>query len=106
LLDIASHHAKLWSDALFAYGAVILTFVGALHRGFAMTLRDLIASRRSPCSCTPRPAAFTGQYLSQPQQILSGCFGCKGNFFAMDLSEEEFRFASNPAKASKISIVR
>ena len=23
------HHAMIWSDALFAYGAVILTFVGA-----------------------------------------------------------------------------
>jgi hypothetical protein len=43
------HHAKLWSDALFAYGAVILTFVGALHWGFAMTLRDLSASRRTWC---------------------------------------------------------
>ncbi len=29
------------SRALLAYGAVILSFVGALHWGFAMTLRDL-----------------------------------------------------------------
>ena len=42
-------HASLWSDALFAYGAVILTFVGALHWGFAMTLPDLSASRRTRC---------------------------------------------------------
>ncbi|HPU80444.1 DUF3429 domain-containing protein [Accumulibacter sp.] len=42
-------HAKLWSNALFAYGAVILTFVGALHWGFAMTLRDLSATRRTWC---------------------------------------------------------
>jgi precorrin-6B methylase 2 len=34
------------SRALFAYGAVILSFVGALHWGFAMTLRDLPVSRR------------------------------------------------------------
>ncbi len=42
-------HAKLWSNALFAYGAVILTFVGALHWGFAMTLMDLSATRRTWC---------------------------------------------------------
>ena len=43
------HHARIWSNALFAYGAVILTFVGALHWGFAMTLGDLSASRRTRC---------------------------------------------------------
>ncbi|RDE49742.1 MAG: DUF3429 domain-containing protein [Candidatus Accumulibacter meliphilus] len=43
------HHAMIWSDALLAYGAVILTFVGALHWGFAMALTDLSASRRTRC---------------------------------------------------------
>lgn len=33
--------------ALFAYGAVILSFVGALHWGFAMTLHELSAPRRN-----------------------------------------------------------
>ena len=33
--------------ALFAYGAVILSFVGALHWAFAMTLPDLPAPRRN-----------------------------------------------------------
>jgi protein-L-isoaspartate O-methyltransferase len=33
--------------ALLAYGAVILSFVGALHWGFAMTLRDLSPSSRN-----------------------------------------------------------
>lgn len=31
-------HAPWFGDALTAYGAVILSFVGALHWGFAMTL--------------------------------------------------------------------
>ena len=31
-------HAPLFGDALTAYGAVILSFIGALHWGFAMTL--------------------------------------------------------------------
>jgi hypothetical protein len=38
--------APFWSDALFAYGAVILSFVGALHWGFAMTLGGLSAGQR------------------------------------------------------------
>jgi len=33
--------AALWSDALVGYGAVILSFVGALHWGYAMSLPTL-----------------------------------------------------------------
>ena len=40
-------HGPLWGDALFAYGAIILSFVGALHWGFAMTLSGLSDSQRS-----------------------------------------------------------
>lgn len=39
-------HAALWLDALHAYGAVILSFVGALHWGFAMLATDLDDARR------------------------------------------------------------
>lgn len=38
--------ALFWNQALVAYGAVILSFVGALHWGFAMSLNDLGATRR------------------------------------------------------------
>ena len=44
LLD--SHHGFTWSDALFAYGAVILSFVCALHWGFSMALPGLDDARR------------------------------------------------------------
>lgn len=44
LLD--THHGLTWSDALFAYGAVILSFVCALHWGFAMALPGLDDARR------------------------------------------------------------
>ena len=44
LLD--THHGITWSDALFAYGAVILSFVCALHWGFAMALPGLDERRR------------------------------------------------------------
>lgn len=31
-----SHHGSMWLHVLLVYGAVILSFVGALHWGFAM----------------------------------------------------------------------
>jgi hypothetical protein len=40
-------HALIWSDALYAYGAIILSFVGALHWGFAMSLPGLSGQQRS-----------------------------------------------------------
>ncbi len=47
LLMIADHdHRVLWSDALTAYGAVILSFVGALHWAFAMLLPELDARQQ------------------------------------------------------------
>ena len=45
LLD--PHHGVVWSDALYGYGAIILSFVGALHWGLAMTLPDLSERQRS-----------------------------------------------------------
>ena len=47
LLD--THHGITWSDALFAYGAVILSFVCALHWGFAMALSGLSTAERTRC---------------------------------------------------------
>ena len=38
--------ASRWYEALVAYGAVILSFVGALHWGFAMTLAQIAGSSR------------------------------------------------------------
>lgn len=43
-----AQHAQLRNDARLAYATVILSFVGALHWGFAMT-RDLRASLRTWC---------------------------------------------------------
>lgn len=39
-------HAVFWLDAQHAYGAVILSFVGALHWGFAMLATDLDDAER------------------------------------------------------------
>lgn len=46
LVGVDPRHARLWSDALVGYGAVILSFVGALHWGFAMTAAGLAAAER------------------------------------------------------------
>ena len=42
-----SNHSSLWRDAMLAYGAVILSFVGALHWGFAMSRSDMTANQRT-----------------------------------------------------------
>jgi Protein of unknown function (DUF3429) len=41
------NHSSLWRDAVLAYGAVILSFVGALHWGFAMSQSDMTANQRT-----------------------------------------------------------
>lgn len=41
-----SEHRLLWATALVTYGAVILSFVGALHWGFAMTAQGMSIEQR------------------------------------------------------------
>ena len=43
---VDSHHDPFWLDIQHAYGAVILSFVGALHWGVAMLARDLDEAQR------------------------------------------------------------
>ena len=47
------NHAAYWSDGLFAYGAIILSFIGALHWGFALSLgatsSEAARARRDGC---------------------------------------------------------
>lgn len=44
---IDQKHGLIWSDALYGYGAIIVSFIGALHWGFAIALRDLSDQQRS-----------------------------------------------------------
>lgn len=46
LLVLDAARSALWWPALLAYGAVILSFVGALHWGFAMALPGLGTAQR------------------------------------------------------------
>ena len=69
LIRLDSHHGLVWGDALVAYGAVILSFVGALHWGFAMALPDLTAEQRRACfiwSTVPALIAWPAILLMPP----------------------------------------
>ena len=75
LLD--PHHAAVWSDALYTYGAIILSFVGALHWGQAMSLPGLNESQRSALyswSVVPAliawPAVLVTPMLAAPLLVL------------------------------------
>lgn len=46
LTVVEPDRAPAWSDALVGYGAVILSFVGALHWGFAMSAPGLGPTQR------------------------------------------------------------
>mgnify|MGYP001161993649 FL=1 len=67
LLD--EHHAPMWSDPLFAYGAIILSFIGALHWAFAMTLSELTEKQKTTrfvWSVMPALIAWPAMMLSPP----------------------------------------
>ena len=47
LTSVDHERAVFWHGSLRAYGAVILSFVGALHWGFAMVLDDITPLKRN-----------------------------------------------------------
>jgi Protein of unknown function (DUF3429) len=46
---VDSSHSSLWREALLGYGAVILSFVGALHWGLAMSLSGMSVKQQANC---------------------------------------------------------
>lgn len=66
-------HAPFWSDALYAYGAIILSFVGALHWGMAISLPTLTQAQRTGCfvwSVVPALVAWPALLVSPPLAAL------------------------------------
>jgi hypothetical protein len=58
-----------WAQWLLAYGAVILSFVGALHWAFGMTLKELSVNERSQrfvWSVVPALLGFVALVLPAP----------------------------------------
>jgi len=69
LIPFSLDYRTLFAIALVNYGAVILSFVGALHWGFAMTMRDMSAKQRSDrfiWSVIPALIAWIATLLPMP----------------------------------------
>ncbi|MBL8380968.1 MAG: DUF3429 domain-containing protein [Burkholderiales bacterium] len=69
MLVLDPQRAPMWSDALAGYGAVILSFVGALHWGFAMTAAGLDGAQRTRAfvwSVVPALMAWPATVLPGP----------------------------------------
>jgi len=47
LMRLNPEHQEIWQNLLWNYGAVILSFVGALHWAFAMFIRELTERDRA-----------------------------------------------------------
>ena len=73
LLALGGAHSARWWPMLLAYGAVILSFVGALHWGFAMALPGLGAVERQRLygwSVVPALAAWPALLWAAPAAAL------------------------------------
>ncbi|KGS13093.1 Uncharacterized protein ALO43_01983 [Pseudomonas tremae] len=69
LVPFSLDYRPLITIALVNYGAVILSFVGALHWGFAMTAQDMSAEQRSArfvWSIIPALIAWIATLLPMP----------------------------------------
>jgi hypothetical protein len=65
---------EVWLEHLLQYGAVILSFVGALHWAFGMLLQQLSSTQRSQLfvwSVVPALAAWVA--LALPSSYTAGC---------------------------------
>jgi hypothetical protein len=72
-LWVDSSNSSFWREALVAYGAVILSFVGALHWGFAMSQSGMSAHQRTHCfiwSVVPALMAWIALLMTPKYAIL------------------------------------
>lgn len=67
-LFLDQHHSEMWRHFLMTYGAIILSFVGALHWSFAMLLHQLaIEKQRSAFVWSIVPSLIAWIALSIPR---------------------------------------
>ena len=83
LIPFSLDYRTLFEIALVNYGAVILSFVGALHWGFAMTVQDISAEQRRDrfiWSVIPALTAWVATLLPMPLGCLLLVIGFVGHF--------------------------
>jgi hypothetical protein len=84
LILFSAQYRPFLTQALVAYGAVILSFVGALHWGFAMTLQDLHADQcreRFIWSVIPALIAWPALLLPAPLGLLLMILGVVAHYW-------------------------
>ncbi|PNA87019.1 MULTISPECIES: DUF3429 domain-containing protein [unclassified Pseudomonas] len=84
LIFFGAEYRPFFSMMLVGYGAVILSFVGALHWGFAMTLQGLPAKQRQErlvWSVIPALIGWVGTLLPVPLGCLVLTFGFIGHLW-------------------------
>ena len=78
LIFIDAQHLMFWKNILLTYAVVILSFLGALHWAFAMTIETLtIKQRQSMMAWSVIPSLIAWLALFMPQVlgcILLSCF--------------------------------
>lgn len=84
LILFSAQYRPFLTQALVAYGVVILSFVGALHWGFAMTLQGLHADQcreRFIWSVIPALIAWPALLLPAPLGLLLLIFGFVAHYW-------------------------
>nr|WP_225780394.1 DUF3429 domain-containing protein [Pseudomonas sp. Marseille-Q3773] len=79
LVVFSPEYRSVWAMMLVNYGAVILSFVGALHWGFAMALPELAAEQRRKRLLWSVVPALLG-WVSTLLPVSLGCLLLLGGF--------------------------
>lgn len=78
LIFFDSHHVMLWRNLLLTYAVVILSFLGALHWAFAMSIENLTIEKRHAMliwSVIPSLVAWVALFIPQTfGLLLLSCF--------------------------------
>lgn len=78
LIFFDSYHLIFWRNMLLTYAVVILSFLGALHWAFAMTLNNLAAKKRQTMmvwSVLPSLIAWAALFITPKYGfLLLSCF--------------------------------